>query len=352
MKRKLSAALGAAILSMALLAGCSQNSSQKSEAAISSSSSDIVKESEKRAVNKDWPDSTVYVYVPAKAGGGSDTITRIYTAFFEKYTGKTFSVVNDPTGNGAVVYENISNGDPGGLDLMLGANSAYVSYFNGQVSAPMNDRNAFTLLGMLACPVEESSSVLIVRKDAPYNTLDEYVAYAKEHPGEILFGLQNGGGSQYVAVLMDNTLGIQEKYVEAGSVADKLVSLVGGNIDACVVYPKQAVQYIETGDVKAIACLGEIRSSILPDVPTVTEFGYGTVDLLQYQALFGPPDMDEGIVNAINEMVKAANKDPDVISALEKQGVSANAMSIEEAYEIFDREYEIYNEVTDMIKVD
>lgn len=299
-------------------------------------------------IDEDWPDGTVYVYVGSKAGGGSDTVMRIYAQFFEKYTGEKFSVVNDTTGNGAVVYENVIGADKNGMDLLFGSTASYVSYFNGQVSAPLNDREAFTLLGVMSCPVEESNSILIVRKDAPYSTLEEYVEYAKAHPGEIRFGLQNGGGSQYLAVLMDSKLGIEEKYVESGSVADKLVSLVGGNIDACVVYPKQAAQYLETGDVKAIAVLGDERSSITPDVPSFTEKGYEPVEMEQYQGLFGPAGMNPATVNAINQMIQAANADPEVIEQIETQGMAIHPISQEEGYEIYDREFALYEEVSKM----
>ncbi len=358
MKKTFTSLLLAGSMLAVLLTGCGSSSAQTSQtttanapASQATAAQTTSGETASEEIDTSWPDSTVYVYVGAKAGGGSDINTRTYTQFFEKYTGKTFTVVNDATGNGSVVYENEIDADPDGLTLMMGSTASYVSYLNGQVSAPLNDRSKLTLLGVMTCPIKgESDNILIARKDAPYNTLEEYVAYAKENPEKINFGIQYGGGSQYIAVMCDDILGIRVKYVDAGSVADKLTSIVGGNIDACIVYPSQAKQYLETGDVKALAVLGENRSSVTPDVPSLKELGYDrVVDLGQYQCLFGPANMDPATANAIRKMVMAAEADPDVKGAIEAYGFGCESFTIEEGYAALDKQYESYLKIQDII---
>jgi putative tricarboxylic transport membrane protein len=87
--------------------------------------------------------------------------------------------------------------------------------------------------------------LLVVPADSNIKTLDDFIALAKSKPGELLFGIETGGSSHIMAGLMSKAAGISIKYVEAGADTEKMSALVGGSIEACLVNPNQAKQYVE-----------------------------------------------------------------------------------------------------------
>jgi len=332
--KKLFAMLVTAAMIASLLAGCSDSKAPGSSTTPSAPSDSQSVE----ATGSNWPSSTVQIYVPASAGGGTDTITRVLTDSFSKVTGQNFVVVNDPTGNGTVVAETIRNAKTDGLNLEV-----YHSAFCGLIASGQYDHTLedFTFLGLLTTPGIESDA-LFVSSDSPFQTLDDLVAYAKEHPGELISGAQSGQTDHFEQALLNQELGIDVTVVDCGGNAEKIPALMGGSIDMAIIASVNSADYVKSGDLRCLATLGESKSEIFADVPTLAECGYSAVGLPTVCFLLGPSGMSDADVAKINEYMKAVSEDPEVAEKLKKMGTQFNYMSQEDSWELMKGIQDLY----------
>ena len=259
-----------------------------------------------------WPNGTVTVKVAANAGGGTDNIVRVLAAAMQQSTGEAFTVVNDSTGNGTVAYEAIRNAKPDGYTLLLYHSTMAIQYYQGAYGFNPADENNFTVIANV--PNGGSSDVLVVPATAEYKTLDEFVAYCQANPG-VIFGNQNGGFGQLEFLLLNSRAALDARFVDAGGQADTIISLLGGNINACFIGDAAASQYAESGDMICLAVCDSKRSELLPDVATFTELGYDIV-FKPTPVLLGPAGMDPELVAQINAAFDVIATDEDAIKGL------------------------------------
>lgn len=255
-----------------------------------------------------WPGGTVQLYVPAAAGGGSDMLARVFAQAITEETGSNFVVLNDATGGGSVAAENVRNAKTDGLNLYLGHTGLCGSIAMGQYDHSFDD---FQILGTITDP-GENSNVICVNKDVPYNTLDELIAGAQEKPGEMLVGVQANGNRHFMQLLFQKSTGTEFTIVDCGGVADTISNLVGGMVDMAILPIANAEQYVEVGDLKALAITGDQRVEAMPDVATMEELGYESCDIPSISVLMGPKGMSEDDVAKINETMKTVLERDDV----------------------------------------
>ena len=241
-----------------------------------------------------WPSTTVNLYLPATAGGGTDMIGRVFADTISKLTGESFIVVNDTTGGGTVATEQIRNAKPDGENLLI-TNTAFCrSIADGSYPYSLDQ---FTCLGALSTQGVESGGIY-VSAASEFETLDDLIAYAKENT--LIVGV-NGTGGMATQVMFDDQVGIATNMVDAGSDADRVTSLIGGNIQAAYLNTISAKAYVESGDLRCLVIGGKDKSEFLPDVPTMTELGYEPFVPDMSLLLMGPLGMDP------NDVAKAAS---------------------------------------------
>lgn len=273
----------------------------------------------------------VDVQVPASAGGGTDVVARAVTQYISQNSDSNLTVINNTDGGGVVAYETARNAKADGSTILFFHSTMCIKYATGIYDK--NPAEDFTVIAY-SDPEEKSGYILLVAADNDIKTLDDFIAAAKAAPGELLLGVETGGSSHIMAGLMSEAADIDIKYVEAGPDTEKLTALVGGSIDACMVNPNQAVQYVESGKVTALAGVSTdeagSRGSILPDVPSFIEqgvnFTYGTNFLV-----LGPKDMDEDLARLINAELRAAIDDPATNELLAKTGMGMVWRSYEDS---------------------
>lgn len=291
---------------------------------------------ETAAASSSWPTDTVSMYVPAKAGGGTDMMARLFIQGMSEANGGNYIVVNDVTGGGTVAAETVRNAKPDGLNLLMYHTGLCTSIASGQYAHTLDE---FTICGLFITPSTEAGGAIFVPGNSPFNTIEELVDYAKEHPGELMTGIQNGSSSQLVTALFTNAVGIELTAVEAGSNADKVTALMGNQIDMCFMNTTGNDQYVQNGDLKCLVQWGAegcSRSSLFPDVRLLEEVypdaEMARLDMIGYIA--GPKGMSAEDVAEINRVVKAAIENPTVQEGYAKLSSAVTYYTAEEAAEI------------------
>ncbi len=247
-----------------------------------------------------WPTTPVSLIVAAKAGGGNDLTARALLEGLADYG--NFGVVNNTDGAGAVAFEQVKSTDPKLVNNLLYYNSGiYTAYWTGVTDInPIED-----LTPIFTMTNTSTSYYLIVPKNSPFNTLEDLVNYAKEHPGELKCGANIGDLAHTYIGSAQKILGIDWSYASTGSDADRIGLIMGNNLDVTAINAVQLQQYYDADEVKVLCCIHN-RSALVNEklgaVPTLEELGYENVPLLISHVVFGPKDMDEAVARKINEI--------------------------------------------------
>jgi tripartite-type tricarboxylate transporter receptor subunit TctC len=212
-----------------------------------------------------FPTKGVTVICPWAAGGGTDALARALGKSMETTLKQTVTVNNITGGGGAT-------GHGAGLNAPKDGYSVTMITFE-LVSLPPQKLIPFTYKDYdLLARINVDPAALTVPKDAPYNTLQEFIDYAKQNPGKINVGNSGPGSVWHIAgALFGKAAGIELNHVPFNGAAPAITDLVGGHIQAVSVSAAEVRGQVEAGKLKILGVMDDNRLTYFPDVPTFKE---------------------------------------------------------------------------------
>lgn len=214
-----------------------------------------------------WPSSPIRMVVPFPPGGSSDILTRLISDQMAKLLNATFFIDNKPGATTQVGTELVAHAPPDGNTLLLAAGTSFTQLPNLRKLSYSLD--SFECAGGVA----DYIPVMAVRKTLPIKTMEEFVAYAKAHPGKLTFGSagEASAGHVYGLTLARDT-GIKVLHVPyKGSVA-AVNDLVSGEIDFII--DGAVTPMVKADRVQPLSVFYKRRHPDLPNVPTLKEAGF------------------------------------------------------------------------------
>ncbi len=259
------------------------------------------------------PCSTAKMVVPWKAGGDTDIVFRLVTNSINASGFKPqLQVVNIGGQSGNKGAKEVKASKPDGCTLFAMHESQITTYLAGRVDFTWD---AFTPVARLTY----TPSVLGGPSDVPYNNLQEMVAYAKKHPGEVKVGVTTGSTSQFINLLVEDATGTQFKYVPYEGTRERLTALLAKNIDIGEMNILTAKKYLQEGSLKAFGIATEKRDPIMPDLKTFKEQGINVVYGL-HRGVVLPKGAKKDVVKHYEKAFKKAMQDPAIKKALDEKG--------------------------------
>jgi tripartite-type tricarboxylate transporter receptor subunit TctC len=164
-----------------------------------------------------------------------------------------------------------------------------------------------------------SPQYLVTNADQPYSTFEEFVAYAKENPGEITIGVTLGGVPHLHAAMIEEAFGLQLKYVGYEGTGERIRALVGGNLDVAIGDVSSAGQFVENGDLVFLAAGSPERMPQTPDVPTFAELG-ADLELAVTRGIVMPKGAPEEARNTLEAALAELSKDETFIEQINNAG--------------------------------
>ena len=188
----------------------------------------------------------------------------------------------------------------------------------------------------------------VVRHDAPWKTMAELVAGARAAPGKISYGTPGSGSSMHLATEeLSSAQGVKLNHIPYKGSADMLIALLGGHLDVAV-DSTGAAPHVAAGKARVLAVLTEKRVPVWPDVPTLTELGYGIVSTSPY-GIGVPAATPPAVVKALHDAFKKGLEDPIHTRTLEKYNQPVWYLSSEDyskwAREQYEKERKIINSI-------
>jgi tripartite-type tricarboxylate transporter receptor subunit TctC len=251
----------------------------------------------------DFPTKEVQIIIPWAAGGATDLIFRALAATTGKYFGKAVVVVNRPGGGGAVGYTEAAQAKPDGYTLVSAVTP--LTILPHQVTTAFSYKNFDGIINVVDDP-----SMFLVRSDAPWKSLKEFLDYAKKNPDMITVGNSGaGGGVHLVALAFERAAGVKFNHIPFSGGGPSVTALLGGHINAVSVSPPEGIEHVKAGKLKIIALFAEKRFEMFPDVPTVKEQGIDFV-IGMWRGLVAPKGTPPDAIKKLHDAFKQGMDDP------------------------------------------
>ncbi|GIN63351.1 ABC transporter substrate-binding protein [Robertmurraya siralis] len=288
--------------------------------------------------DKDYPSKPVTLIVPAAAGGGTDTTARALVASAEKFLGKSIGVVNKTGGSGSVGMTEGANAKPDGYTVSMVFVELTMFEHLGLSPLTHNDFKPIALINL-------DPAALTVPADAPYDTVEEFIAYAKENPGLKIGNAGTGSIWHIAAEIVGAEAGIELNHVPFEGAAPAVTALVGGHVDAVTVSPAEVKTQLDAGNLKTLAVMSDERSNIIPDVPTFSEAGLEVSNIGTWRGLTVPKDTPDDIVATLEAAFMKAAEQEEFTSFMENSGLGIQLKSSNEFQQFMDENYELFGKM-------
>ena len=261
-----------------------------------------------------YPSKPIALIVPFPPGGVADIVARPAADAMSRVLNAPIVIENKAGAGGAIGMAYVAKAKPDGYTLLLALSSISILPEADRVTgrAPMFQLDQLVPIARLTA----DPTVLAVRADSPWKTLQEFVADAKKRPGAITYGSSGNYGTMHVPMEMfASSAGVKMLHVPYTGAGPAVIGLLGGNIDAVASGPSTVIQHVKAGKLRVLASWGDKRLASLPDVPTLTESGYEAV-FFQWSGLFAPAGTPEPVIVRLREAARAATVDGRFMAAL------------------------------------
>ena len=206
------------------------------------------------------------IIVPFGPGGSGDISARMLAEFITRKTGQAVVVENRPGANGVIGVESVRKAPADGSVLLLATTSTHLANPSLFKKLPYDPEKDFRLVGSFG----PGSTYMLVRPDAPWATMQEFVAAAKAAPGKINYGHFNAT-SHVTAALFAHTAGISLAPIPYKQVSQAMTELIGGQIQVVFTDTVQGDSFVASKQLRALAVHSVSRMKKLPEVPLIAE---------------------------------------------------------------------------------
>ena len=265
-----------------------------------------------------WPDRPITMIVPFPPGGVADTVARPVAEALGKELKTTVIVENRVGAGGALGIGVAARAAPDGYTLLMGLSSISIL---PEADRILERKPAYTLAQFR--PIARFTAdptVLVVRADAPWKTLAEFVADAKTKPGTFNYGSSGNYGTMHVPMeMLKASAGFRMTHIPYTGAGPAVLALLGGQVDAIASGPSTVAQHVRAGKLRALAHWGDKPLVSMPEVPSLKHYGHA-VQFAQWSALFMPAGTPPAVLQRLREAARKAAADPLVVATIGKAG--------------------------------
>jgi tripartite-type tricarboxylate transporter receptor subunit TctC len=290
-----------------------------------------------------FPEKEVQIIIPWAPGGATDLIFRALAAATEKHLGKAVVIVNRAGGGGAVGYTEGAQARPDGYTLTSAVTPLTI--------LPHQVKTAFTYQSFEAViNVVSDPSMFLVRADAPWKSLKEFIDYAKKNPDMISVGNSGaGGGVHLVALAFEKAAGVKFNHIPFSGGGPSITALLGGHINAVSVSPPEGISQIQAGKLRIIALFADKRLELFPDVQTVKEqrvnFSMG-----MWRGLAAPKGTPPEVIAKLHDAFKKGMDDPVFKKNAKDMAVNLEYLGPKDFGKLMAEDHEFYGKLVKEIK--
>src|SRR5215467_9825292 len=252
-----------------------------------------------------YPARPVRVMVGFAAGQAIDIVTRIIGQRLSERLGQQFIIENRPGAGGNIATEAVVRAPPDGYMLLaIGSNN--------MINATLYQKLNYDFIRDIApiASVYRVPQVMEVNPSFPAETVPEFIAYAKAHPGQISFASAGNGSVAHVTgELFKMMTGVNMLHVPYRGAPPALTDLISGQVHVMFDNMPSSIEHIRAGRLRPLAVTATTRWEGLPDVPTVADFVPG-FETSAWAGIGAPRSTPAEIVDKLNAEINAVLAEP------------------------------------------
>lgn len=264
----------------------------------------------------EFPERPIELVVPWAAGGGTDSMARAFAEAAKKHLSQPFVVSNKPGATGSIGFAEVARAAPDGYKVAVLTAELLIIPHMGIGKVTQDDFIAVARFNSLA-------SAVTVRADAPWATLEEFLAHARRSPGSVKVGNSGVGSIWHLsAAALGEKTGTQFNHIPFQGGNPAVLALLGGHLDAVTVSSAEVTTYVAGGKLKTLAVMADKRVKGFESVPTLKERG---VDLSMgsWAGLGVPKGTPPKVVETLKGVALKSMSEPALIETMDRLNLNA-----------------------------
>lgn len=253
-----------------------------------------------------YPTKPVRVIVPTRAGGTQDLVARIVMPEVSNLLGQQFIIDNRGGAGGHIGAELVMRASPDGHTLMFSSGGVLtILPLVRQVSFdPFRDFSPVNL-------VSSGPFVLVTHPSTPFGSIKELIALSKANPRKFNYASAGNGSPNHLATeLFKSMAGVLLTHVPYQSASAGVIDLLGQHIDLNFSSITPILQHLKTGRLRALGVSSLSRSTLLPDIPTISEAGVSGYEFVSWFGLLAPTNTPAAVISLLNGTLQKVLRDP------------------------------------------
>lgn len=278
------------------------------------------------ATAQNFPTQAIKLVVPFAPGGGNDLLARAIAPRMAEILGQPVVVDNRPGAGGNLGTDLVAKASPDGHTILIASNQITINPALG-VKTPFQIERDFAPVGQIA----SVPMVLVANKAQPFNTMPEFIRYARSNPGKLSYSSPGNGTPQHLAgevfARMTKSFMVHIPYRGTGpAVAD----VVGDQVQITFGTLASVMSFLEAGKLKALGVAAPRPSKMLPGVASFGDSGLKGYDAELWYCLLAPARTPAPVVAKLNAALNQALQTPKVAEQLAKQGFETTTSTPEQ----------------------
>jgi tripartite-type tricarboxylate transporter receptor subunit TctC len=294
------------------------------------------------AFAQQYPNKPIRLVVPFAPGGSSTLVARFMSEEMAKGLGTSFVIENKPGGGGNIAMQEVARAAPDGYTLIIGHVGSLAMNPYMYERLPYDVDKDFAAVSLLAVV----PNIFVVYHEVPAKNLREFVALAKEKPGQINYGSAGNGSAGHLAMeYLKQVTGIELQHVPYKGTGPNVTDLIAGRTQATSAGTPPLMPHVKSGKLRVIAVGTSKRLHSLPGVATVAEQGYPGFETSQWYGLNAPAGTPEPIVRRLAEEAAKAAKSALVLERFKSDDAEAVGSTPQEYAAFIKKEQERWSKV-------
>ncbi|MFN0300691.1 MAG: Bug family tripartite tricarboxylate transporter substrate binding protein [Burkholderiales bacterium] len=289
-----------------------------------------------------YPSRPIRIVVPFGTGSATDLLARQLGVGLASEFGQPVNIENRPGGAAIIGAEAVAKSPPDGYTILIGSSQSHATNSSLFRKLPYDPIADFAPVARLST----FPAVLVVHQSIPAKTVAEFVAYARQRPGQLNYASTGPGTQTHLqSAMLAAIAGLEVTHIPFKD-AGQIFAAVGRGDVAFMFYPFAALgPVIQSGKVSVLASTGEKRSPLTPDTPTMIEAGFPELTLAAWNGLYVPAATPPDIIERIHIATRRTLENPEMRSKLAALGVELTFGSPRELAEFTRAEIERYRKL-------
>jgi tripartite-type tricarboxylate transporter receptor subunit TctC len=270
-----------------------------------------------RAAAQDYPNRPITLVVPFPPGGSTTIVARIVSDKMSEALGQSIVIDNRGGAGGTVGSRAVSKSAPDGYTILLGYTGTLAIGPTLYGNVGYDPRKDFEAIGRIGT----APNTLVVHPSLPVHSVAELIAYGKANPGKLNYGSAGIGTVSHVCgEYFATAAGVTLTHIPYKGTGPAITDLLGGHIPMAFAPIPATHENAQAGKLRMLAVTSAVRSTLLPDVPTIAESALPGFEAVLRYGLVAPPGTPRPMIERLNAALNTALASPDVRARLAIDG--------------------------------